>query len=231
MNPNLKFKQLRKALSLSQTELAEKIGVSQGTITDIERGRIGVSKRVIKKIINGFGIKEEQLQGINDNSNNELTKNNTENLQVKNAGRDAGMQKSSNSFPEDYFNENNFYLKHNFEKKLILDIIANYPEINALDNDLHTLKTFEYMIKNFNHHYFDKFERQYHSAEKYYVNGKFNYEKYREDYFQKLKELDIIKPALSNIAMAIMQFYKEFEPFDTENIIKEWFAIPKKKEQ
>ena len=56
MEPNKKFKELRKKLMLSQTDFAEKLGVSQGTIGDIERGRIGISKNVKSKIIEKFNI-------------------------------------------------------------------------------------------------------------------------------------------------------------------------------
>jgi len=56
MEPNLKFREMRKGLNLSQVDFAAKIGVSQGTITDVERGRIGVSKKLKSKIKEIFGI-------------------------------------------------------------------------------------------------------------------------------------------------------------------------------
>lgn len=56
MRPNLKFKKLRESLSLSQAAFAAKLGVSQGTIGDIERGRIGISKNVQSKIIEKINL-------------------------------------------------------------------------------------------------------------------------------------------------------------------------------
>lgn len=56
MEANLKLKKLRNSLGLNQTEFAGALGVSQGTITDIERGRIGVSKNVRNKILTNFGV-------------------------------------------------------------------------------------------------------------------------------------------------------------------------------
>lgn len=65
MQPNTHFKELRKRLKLSQVELAKQIDVSQGTVTDIERGRIGVSKRVAKRLQEKFGL---QLSEIYENN-------------------------------------------------------------------------------------------------------------------------------------------------------------------
>ncbi len=69
MTPNLKFKDFRNSLGLSQIELAAKLGVSQGTVGDIERGRIRISKNVKSKIIKKFDIEagyfETDLQSKN----------------------------------------------------------------------------------------------------------------------------------------------------------------------
>lgn len=43
--------QFRIYLGLSQSELAEKIGMKQGSIGDIERGKINMSARLIEKLI------------------------------------------------------------------------------------------------------------------------------------------------------------------------------------
>ncbi|WP_315814062.1 helix-turn-helix transcriptional regulator [Paraflavitalea speifideaquila] len=42
---NERFKEVRKQLFKTQEEMAQALDVSQGTITDIERQRIGVSKK------------------------------------------------------------------------------------------------------------------------------------------------------------------------------------------
>lgn len=87
LKKNTEFKTFRQNLKLTQTELAAKLSVSQGTITDIERGRIGVSKKVIAKIKETFNI----LYNENAGTNTEYFGNkNTEKMQGEYAGGDAG---------------------------------------------------------------------------------------------------------------------------------------------
>lgn len=93
MTPNKEFKELRKRLGLSQVELAAKIGVSQGTITDIERGRIGVSKRVAKKLMDIFDISPFEIQGGEKPKNNEK---NNEKIQGDNTGGYTGGEDLAN---------------------------------------------------------------------------------------------------------------------------------------
>lgn len=76
MEPNTKFKKLRKQLKLSQIEFAAKIGVSQGTIGDIERGRIGISKSVKLKIIEKLGIESGYFDADNEQQNIESSQGN-----------------------------------------------------------------------------------------------------------------------------------------------------------
>ncbi len=72
MKPNIHFKEYRKGLGLSQVDFAKKLSVSQGTITDIERGRIGVSKNVRKKIQQNFGTESGYFDPPITNNNNEI---------------------------------------------------------------------------------------------------------------------------------------------------------------
>jgi len=74
MEPNLKFKKLRETLNLSQTAFASKIGVSQGTIGDIERGRIGISKNIKSKLIEKLGIEIGYFEHENEEKNAETKK-------------------------------------------------------------------------------------------------------------------------------------------------------------
>jgi transcriptional regulator with XRE-family HTH domain len=55
---NGRFKELRKSLGLKQGQLASAIDIKQGTVSDIERGRIGVSQKVIKKLSENLSVSE-----------------------------------------------------------------------------------------------------------------------------------------------------------------------------
>lgn len=55
MIPNRTFREYRKSKGLTQVAFAARIEMSQGVITDIERGRIKTSKKVCSKIKEVFG--------------------------------------------------------------------------------------------------------------------------------------------------------------------------------
>ena len=59
MKNKIKIERVKK--SLSQKQLANKIGISQATISDIEKGKKGVILSVAFKIANFFGVKIEDL--------------------------------------------------------------------------------------------------------------------------------------------------------------------------
>ena len=55
-NFSKEFKAMRFSLNLTQVELAAKLSVAQGSIADIERGRIGVSRKMEGKLKSIFNI-------------------------------------------------------------------------------------------------------------------------------------------------------------------------------
>ncbi|CAN5258000.1 hypothetical protein BH09BAC2_BH09BAC2_00460 [soil metagenome] len=55
---------LRNLTNLSQTDFAKKVGVSQGMISDIERGKIPISTKIKTKIIENIGFKSGVLKGV-----------------------------------------------------------------------------------------------------------------------------------------------------------------------
>lgn len=54
----LNIRDRRKQLGISQKELAEKCGISQSTLCDIEQGRSNPSITVAVKLANELGIKD-----------------------------------------------------------------------------------------------------------------------------------------------------------------------------
>jgi DNA-binding XRE family transcriptional regulator len=93
LQPNTHFKELRKKrLNLSQEELAAEINVSQGTITDIERGRIGVSKRVAKRLQEKFGLSLVEIFGNSNRLNNSYDNSQGENTEKNSHNKNSGLK-------------------------------------------------------------------------------------------------------------------------------------------
>lgn len=61
MNTGERVRSLRKQLGLSQVEFANRIGMTQGYVTNIERGTRDVNDRLIKLISETYSVSEEWL--------------------------------------------------------------------------------------------------------------------------------------------------------------------------
>ena len=58
----LRLKQLRKAAGLTQAQLAEKVGVYQGTISDHERGKATrIDLSLLERLADALGVEPGQL--------------------------------------------------------------------------------------------------------------------------------------------------------------------------
>ena len=58
----LRLKQLRKAAGLTQAQLAEKVGVYQGTISDHERGKATrIDLSLIERLAEALGVEPGEL--------------------------------------------------------------------------------------------------------------------------------------------------------------------------
>ena len=231
MQPNTHFKNLRKRLGLSQIELASKIGVSQGTITDIERGRIGISKRVAQKLQKEFTLKSGEIYGDNENigidkikgKNSGVTQE--ENKKEEKEVLDKAFWDSINStYPHLYWEEKNRKLSGIYERRLQDDVEKNHTQLIELFDELNEIMNLEFVILSLNSKYFNKIQLQLHSSLKYISDDKIDYEKYKKDFLQELETLSTIQPAISKFARAISTFYSEIKDFDTENIIEGYFG-------
>lgn len=59
---NNRFKEIRKAVGLTQAEMADKIGIKQSTVTAYETGNREVSDRTVKSICSVFSVSEDWLR-------------------------------------------------------------------------------------------------------------------------------------------------------------------------
>ena len=51
-----RLKQVRTTLGIKQNEFAENITMTQGALSDIERGKVKISTSVIEKLVKAYGI-------------------------------------------------------------------------------------------------------------------------------------------------------------------------------
>ena len=58
----MRFKELRKALNISQTEFGNKIGLAPSSLSDIENGRKSVSDRIIEILSLKYSVNDEWLR-------------------------------------------------------------------------------------------------------------------------------------------------------------------------
>lgn len=66
-----RLRELRQLLGLTQGAFAEKIGIKQGSLSDIERGKVGLSNANILLICKTFNVSENWLRtGIGEPFNN-----------------------------------------------------------------------------------------------------------------------------------------------------------------
>lgn len=62
MTENERFKIVRKELGLSQEALADALDMEQGSISDVERGKVGVSDNIKFKLKRKFGVNIEFIE-------------------------------------------------------------------------------------------------------------------------------------------------------------------------
>lgn len=133
---NRRFHEIRKLLGLTQKEIAGKLSISQGSVTDIERCRIGVSNKVIEKLEAELDInkawfytgenlpfktesnndKYVKIQGYNTGDDTGFSSEN-EREQIIKRGVELSNKLGNNDDPlfNGYYEDNKlaFYLRHN----------------------------------------------------------------------------------------------------------------------
>jgi transcriptional regulator with XRE-family HTH domain len=56
LEKNLRLKEIRKKLGYTQKEFSGSIGIKQGSYSDIERGKVGISANLMKNLISKYRI-------------------------------------------------------------------------------------------------------------------------------------------------------------------------------
>ncbi|MCU0438818.1 MAG: helix-turn-helix domain-containing protein [Raineya sp.] len=130
----LKIAETRKSKGISQTELAERIDVSQDIISKIEKGKIELTVNRLHKIAGALGVHVKYLLfGEEENSIN------SNEDKIKDLEKDIEL-----------FNSNIIILKNNITKcfyNILLETIYGLLTIGAEFKDISTAKEFEKQYK------------------------------------------------------------------------------------
>ena len=62
MSINVRIKEFRKSLKLTQTEFGSKIGVAQGHLTGLESGNKRITEKTVKVICSVYGVSEKWVK-------------------------------------------------------------------------------------------------------------------------------------------------------------------------
>ena len=131
---NQRLKQVREALKMKQKEFAERLSIKQGTLSDIERGRISVSAKISDALIQNFDVNAGWLHtGVGDIFNY--------NLQGGNAGVMQGTVPK-----RDKKERKKLSYMHQFRQQILQD----HKELFQLSDDVFEILGMDEVITSLN---------------------------------------------------------------------------------
>lgn len=215
MTPNDRVKKIRELLNMSQKEFSDGIGIKQGTLSDIERGKIGVSAKTKNRMSEKYGISSVwittgEIPIISDISYIKLysldIQNNIQNYE--NSDSTAGTKQAAQKqlTEKDWLN-NSFPVKHQHYFKA-------HELLKNKEPDLYNLKTYIDVVQSFadglewlNEGYLDGVLKHFWRIR----SEKYTFDEYFNEIVKALKEAQKYKEAFEKLAKSIDQFYNELE--------------------
>jgi transcriptional regulator with XRE-family HTH domain len=224
---NHRIRAVRLTLNLSQKELSQLLNVKQSYYSEVEAGKRPASAKFMSKLSDNQGVsidwlvsgkgemflfddkKESSIKLHNSGTNNSLNSDNklSGNLVEFNVGL-----------------EEKVYQLERAVKRYSDDLRKESPELAEIMDNAFILIDFQFFIKHISKEYLDTIFTSPVNNNSYFENGVFNYKRYKEDRMQNLQSIRKLGPALKELSIAIMQFYKEFQPFDNKKILGEHFS-------
>lgn len=132
---NERLKAIRLHLNLNQKAFSELLNIKQGSLSDIERGRIGVSVKIMELVCDKFGVNPSWFYtGDGDMFN--IVKN-YKKSQGKNTGGHSGDGMDGQNFTNKFKKELvNFYP---YMTRFKEELIKEFPDSKQLSEDIHSI--------------------------------------------------------------------------------------------
>lgn len=227
---NARLKEIRIALRMNQLDFAKKLGIKQGSLSDIERNKVNVSNRIIEAMQTNIGVNREWLytgtgsvfidgfyeniDGINTRFDTQNTKNQYKTEKDQLLKEDTDQNKGETSFES--------------QSKVKIQYILKADEILKRDyNKLYKLRKYIEVIQTFPDATFeinsliDNVLKSVWSTKE----GVFDFNEYLGNVVNSLEELEAFFAAFKKLALAINEFYEDLEELD--DMGKDYFDIYK----
>ena len=208
---NQRLKSIRERLHINQRDFAKTLEIKQGSLSDIERGRIGVSSKIVEKLTKKLNVNSGWLY---DGKGDIFIGNNLPNIQGDNSGGNTGGKHSTS---KSEWNPMEFYRAIT---RIFNEVEIENPEIKAVYDKIDELIDFIQFMNEMNRKYFS--DLWFFALPSLYENSQPpNYNQIKEGIQERLKQIEPMMPAIEKLESAIQQFYKDFKAFDTKHIMEE----------
>lgn len=224
---NDRMRIVRLALKLTQTDLANLIGVNKSFLSDIENNRRAVSKRTIEKMNRLLGVSKVYLsygrENMIENNSVYVSKNVPEYVPLKGILKEIDVSDINIRLTRGQVIE-----KRRIRNQLHLKIAESSKEIGDIAFLLERLKDFEYILSDLNYYYFDNPEKIMNDYQEYQTKGFFDYESFNSKVIEEYKALLKFKPSVEKLVSALFKFYKEIEELDEHDIAATLYGVSQK---
>ncbi|WP_312340617.1 helix-turn-helix transcriptional regulator [Sphingobacterium sp.] len=236
--PNLRVKRIREALQMSQLEFSDAIGIKQGTLSSIERAKIGVSPKMKAKLSERFEVSSnwistgeipvmssenyKKIYSLDIQNNIQLL----ENIRSESFDTNFAMAKSKeeNKAVTDYL-----YIRHKHEiiskntVKLSMEFINDKGAFKGFYENIKELDDAIDILQDLKSNYWNSIINfMIWEADKYFDNERFNYKKFKDDALKVLEENKEFDKPIEGLLSSLHEFFSKIKPFDHKNILEDY---------
>lgn len=200
---NSKLKEVRDKLNENQDVFAKRLGITQSYYSAVERGEKAITAKILEKLFKNVGVSSDWWY----NSNGNIF---SSNLSGENVGFDVGLEEKR-------------LIHQSAIRRFEEELKDFHPELLELYQAAFKIIDFQYFLKEFNPAYLRQILFLDAKEEPFIEDEKFNYNNYSKARLESLQKIKDLGPAIQKLATAIMQFYSEFAPLDSKNVMGKHF--------